>query len=417
MTYCAPIYDEIVRSAGIVILDWKFNPVAQAEVRRAARAYVRGLKRLERDSGDGELARRKLNWLVSSRSSYVCAVIRAARRKKESLSLAELKDRAAGLNGRKAVGEPVRVRLKAKSSGGHRAYVIAGPLRTALQVLGRDLLSALHPAPANEFAARGRDHHAAVSTVIAELNDSGSHHLVLGDIEAFFASVSPGHLRGLVHLPAAMQRVMFFIEEGAPIEITQPKKLDIDIKELNQTVRSGLPQGSLASPSAAALVMANLMSDVAAKPALTFVDDFVFHASSAKEAETIKCALHSRFQTHPAGPLVFKRLERVSLPSSFKPIPFLGYVLKWGLNGQARAKPCPAAFRKFRERLAKQLMATPLNILKAVALSRAEEWMKLQRAADWNETAVDIMVGQAMKLVQKEMGLRKHLPMYAQQLC
>jgi hypothetical protein len=412
MTYCAPIYDEIVRSAGIVMPEWKSDPVAQAELRLMATAYVRDLTRLERDKDSAFLSRRRLHRLTQSSGSYCCAVVRAAQRKGETLSLAEIKKRAACLDARRPVLEAVKVRAKHKSSGGYRFCVVSGLQRTALQVFGRDLISALHTMPACEFASRKRGRNSAISTLIAGLNESDQRDLVIGDLEGFFGAISRAHLDRVIHLPAAMRRAMFFIEEGAAIELNPNIKNDAHIEALNSTVRTGLPQGSLASPFAAALVMADLMKDVSAQPALTYVDDFAIRASASEEAETIISTLHSRSKAHPAGPLVFKQLHAHRLNDKNVVSVFLGYQLKEGLNGKVRAKPCKSAFDKFLARLARRLMAIPFQDLESTARRHADDWMRVQHAADWNEIGVDTFLGQASQVASNERQMRMLLPTF-----
>ncbi len=175
-----------------------------------------------------------------------------------------------------------------------------------------------------------------------------------------------------------------------------PPDTPIETEEHNQAseqaARRGIPQGSLASPYIAAMLLTPVLSQLAGEVVLIFGDDIVTGTRTEAECEANKSALAEAFLQHPAGPLLMKHNEVTKMGS---PIEALGYRMVWvpkAFGGGVRFRPSEAAFDKFYARLEHSLLEEgSWEDLSDRAMTKARHWQAGSPMWD-RSTASDLIV-------------------------
>lgn len=400
----SPILTRVRNAAAWVLGDEPAgDSTVNSEVNKAAKAYAKNLRSLGAlaQSKDKKLKSR-IEWFLLQPSTKVCGVITGARKRRIHLTWAQVLDTAASLNFWDGSGEPVRVDLTPKKSGGFRPIVKFGLKATALQAVLLDLLRATTKLPETEYAATGKGRNKAINLIVEKLNATGARHLVLADVQNFFPSITPEGLAGLTPLPNGVVVSALTVRECA-VHLYLHKEPYVDDGVL-KLIRAGIPQGSLTSPYLAAMVMGQLTTGLLSEEAgTTYVDDLAIVANSEEEGQAIKHALQERLGALPIGPYAFKRLEVVEIDGKSK-IDFLGYRFRLGADGKVRVTPTPRAIKEFISKLPAKLRNVPYDEVMQVAVRAAEQWANVQDAWDLHEAAMDIFMVQVEQVAYAEMS-------------
>lgn len=230
--------------------------------------------------------------------------------------------------------EPVYARAYEKDGANKdfRPILVFGPENKFRQTLVRNCLRSfarLHP---GQFGMCGGPNAAWEEIETAYAN--GYQHLVQLDVEACFRSICREQLHTCLKLP---KEVTNNIVRAGNLNIIPSRKLlsflgydegpilleEIFQSEDLQAFRTGIPQGSIASPLCAAMLFKSVIE---AMPngvvVVNYADDFMIMCKDAEEATDARERLRSALKSHPAGMLT-PGLDYQFGPH--EPFSFLGY--------------------------------------------------------------------------------------------
>lgn len=388
--------------------DFDGEPLLPASIDEAIKRFEQQLRSLRKATRRGCRTERCRVFLKSFHARLI-AVVLTARARKTHLTFEQAAGEAIALDAFSGATEDVIVRAAPKKSGGYRLVCEFGPRATALQWLVREVIRAWHPVPKREFAASGRGRSRAISHIRACMNDTGSRHIVIADVKNFFPSVSADWVAIHLGLPHSVVVNSIYVGKGAKLHITGDIPTS-DTENIEQIIRSGLPQGSLLSPCVAALAMDRLLSCLPDHvPAGSYVDDLFATAKDAEEAEAIKDALLKFASASPIGPLSFKTLEAFRVAKHHRPARYLGYQLRVGADGRVRATPTPKSIANFLTSLKTKLKRTRTKDLDTTFDAAVKAWRAAQDAWDLHEAAEDDFMSQAISIRLDERTRRKEL--------
>lgn len=324
-------------------------------------AYQKRINRLTRaaTSSNSHRMRSMAASVLRSHAAKLSAVVRTVHPDEaDSITLAELSDRAGNLNPRLAQAEPVLARLKRKPGGGVRPIVGFGPARRAYQLICRDIIKAGMPPCRFEFLAPGRGADHMVRQIASALQSGVGDHVVTADIQNCFGSIQQKEvLTELLPLPGWAVRVIITVSDQTRVGVRIcPAEPCFPIDE---AARQGLPQG--ASTSGLILSRAILGPILAttsfADRLFLYGDNITVIARSKAEGEQILGTLRSVLQDTPVGPLV---IGEHSIRSTREKVELVKYALlpipdRYGSG--FRIIPAPKSYRRFEERMKERAVA------------------------------------------------------------
>ena len=277
-----------------------------------------------------------------------------------------MKALARDLDAWRGSSEPVRVKLKLKSSGALRPTLIFGVEATALQLLVVSAVQAQHALPDWEYSAMGKGSSAGVTRTVNLMNDHDLRWVTVFDVKNFFPSITPAGLPKLLGLPHSVIINSLFIAEGAALELGHHSLSAPQLSTMINLIRKGLPQGSCSSPYVASLVQATLTEIVPdTSLATTYVDDGLV-VGDKEGALATKHALELRASALPTGPVELKPCAAVQITKKHG-VFYAGYLITEGLLGKVRAVPDPASFRRYERRALRALAKAPYKQLHATS--------------------------------------------------
>lgn len=248
--------------------------------------------------------------------------------------LSKLPEIAKNINALRGTDERVDVRWVPKKNNSHefRLLMDFGIQNRALQYQIRRCIEArldLHPM---QFALNGgRD--VAIERV-QEFLLQGFHHVAELDIKNCYPSFDGEKLTGLLPIPKEVTEKVILSRnlnlypvnmwDSSQSGDVSPEDIEY-LAEYLAEARQGIAQGSAVSSVVAEIVLAHVlaqMPDVGV--VLTYADNILLMARSAKESVSMRIALSKLLSEHPAGPL------KLNKPKTYKPgqpVEFLGYRL------------------------------------------------------------------------------------------
>jgi hypothetical protein len=367
-----------------------------AAIREIARRHKRSTDRLHRIAGGKSKSKfeHTRDVYLESFTTRVCATVRAFAKTRRRGTLQEIHEFAERLDVFEVLSEPVRVWLLPKSKGGFRAITMHGPRRMAQQFIVRDVLTAVGLDNEHDYCRRGAGGEKAMIRDACQLIEDGYWHWQVVDVVKCFASLRPGHLSWLP-LPKKLIRNVVFLPKCAKLEVVKKATaswgdtlLYPSVALTHETVRQGLPQGSVLSPLVVRAFLGREIRAALGKQEvvrLWWVDDLTLGARSRPKLEHALEALRERLKGHPAGPI----LLHVDQPTSVEHgrVRVFGYILQPG-RGHAdnfvHVHPHHERFDRFHRKLYDRWKAEgqPLSFeaLEDFILGRLAHWMPSQQA-------------------------------------
>jgi hypothetical protein len=220
--------------------------------------------------------------------------------------------------------DPVGVRLIRKKEGSNDGRPVLSfdlPDQIAQEVLRRAMQAGLPNPSKHQFGGRG-----GVSGAIrtaSEYFSQGYVHVVEADIRKCYANFDRHQIPACLSpipekvirevLVPELQGRLFSSQEGdwfsyAPLNAPLHELAAARHEECVQA-RSGLPQGSAASPLASELLLAPVVDELVqtcSGKVVVYADNFLLMAKTHNEAVSMYCTLKFLLEEHPAGPLSLK---------------------------------------------------------------------------------------------------------------
>ncbi len=300
--------------------------------------------------------------------------------------------------------EPVVVSWVEKSKGGFRPIVALGLMRTAQQLIVRDMLSVMGIDSPFDYTKKGAGGERGLVKNVCSDIEEGYDWLWTPDIKNCFPSILPGHFRGLwldrrlllnvIYLPkcakivvagSANHRAVLKWLLDSPhhnLPVSEPYKV-LHIITV-QIVRRGLMQGSVATPLLARAVVARVLQSAVPDKDLkkySYVDDLSVGARTEGEIKAAQQAVTERFASLPAGKMELH--ESDALKASSHRAKALGYFLEPGNgygNNFVHVKPGPKRIKKFKSCLKQRLATAPSDAAFKVARKYWKHWYHSQQA-------------------------------------
>lgn len=258
-----------------------------------------------------------------------------------------------------------------KASGGQRVIANLGKRVRAAQYHMQQVLTARHYLNNQDFNSPGLGREKALLSIQA-LIENDVEYFVVFDIENYFPSVKPKHLKQL-RLPRNAVETVLFLSEVSLVICKGMKA---------KSARQGLPQGAPASAQIASALLGQEIRQLGGNLAsVTYVDDGVIGASSLVEAQAVAKALTKRLADLPGGPIGLKFIKVCHATKGFE---FLGYWIK-ALKKQEGVKavfwPNHSSREKFKRNLFHRLKkkdGSALSADKCIEVMRAyrEKWVQ-----------------------------------------
>jgi hypothetical protein len=345
-------------------------------------AYAANLEHVAREGLKGPKKQFKMaKWRqLDTINACILGVLRAFVRRDKFISLTKIIHLAGELSVYAPLKEEVRALWAAKDKGGYRIIVIPGLMRAAQGFIVRDTLSVMAIDSPFDYAKKGGGgERGLVQQISADISD-GIDWWWTPDVKSCFASIKPGHLKGV--LPQHRQLLMnvVYLPKCAKVVVKKPSEREAKaiieslnvshpylmmkslydlIKFTTQSVRLGLPTGSVTAPLAARAVLGrNIAVALLGEKAVarSFSDDLNFGASTKGYAVVVKLIVTKQFSSLPAGPIELHETPILSAYS--RKVEVLGYRLEPG-NGHGdnfvHAKPGPKRIKRFKSRLHQRL--------------------------------------------------------------
>ena len=368
---------------------WDADLTLKAEVADRARRHAQALDRLRsRKSRSGGQQRRLEYHVLRDRNAMFCSLLLAWPEYLPPVGYVGALQLCASLNARRDCGEAVKVFFRAKPGGGRRMLMKFGPQRRTLQRLAVDVLRASHGESRFDYCREGRG---ATRAMLAKIYavERGARWFSTSDIKDCYGSFDREGVIALLPLPRSIVENCFLISPATHIHGLEEEE---EREASEKAARRGIPQGSLASPFIAAMLLSPVLEHPTGKLVLVHGDDIVTGTKTRAECEANAHALAEACLKHPAGPLIMKHNVVTKMGS---PIEALGYRMVWRyecFGGGVRFRPSSAAFEKFYTRLEDQLFSEGLSDdLLDRALAKAREWAAGLPLWDRSSTGDDIV--------------------------
>lgn len=272
----------------------------------------------------------------------------------------ELPQIAAELDAWRGTSEPVQVYFKEKKdpNSDFRITMDFGIRNRALQNLVLAVLKARSKLHDHQFFTRGGVN-AAINLAVKALHQGFVYSVQL-DIQSCFTSFVPEALPHLLPLPKEVTRNIIttahhnltpgnFVDLLGTDAWANPSQfLGTEIGQYILAARSGLPQGSAASPLVSEMLLASVMCELNARGfAIAYADNFLLMAKDANGASDMEQALRSALKSHLAGPLT---PSWTITNGPYQPFDFLGYQLRPTKHGEVSIKPSNSNLEKFHSK-------------------------------------------------------------------
>jgi hypothetical protein len=322
---------------------------AQKLVNKTRKKRVKLLNILKNAKSQNELKKAQHEY-VGSADVRFAAIIEAAKKVpfQQRLDVDTYRIIATELEIQKPIDEPVYVRIKPKSSGGHRLYCDYGVKQRTAQIIAADMLSPKFIRAPFQFDSVHRAIRAARKYI--SLGFKHGRHL---DVKSFFDKISHEYILG----PALK------MEPGIQASVLTGKFLKL-VKGYDygpsalyssyciEIASAGTPQGSATSPLVASILLSKL--DLSSMPedvvVLNYVDDFLILAKEEADLEAGSDALQAALTALSAGDLLLVQKSTQANATNFT---YLGHLFATGGSGQPSIIVSPASLHSFNVKVAK----------------------------------------------------------------
>ncbi len=242
-------------------------------------------------------------------------------------------------------GEPVRVILDPKISGGFRPIVSFGPLQRANQLACRTVLECRYNPSSYEYNRTGRGRFFAINEIAKVLEKEGYNYVAIADIKDAYGSVMREAIRKSNLLPESMVLNACFIPENTKI---------ICADELFKiAVQNGLPQGSMVSGFILQKFLEPIFKKLGFVNIWCYGDDILIVAKTKEEAFDKLGALESSMMNLPTGPLTLKTKQVYEIG---EPMNYLGFWFGRMKDGSIRILPSNEGYRRTYIKVARKLI-------------------------------------------------------------
>ncbi|WP_161958833.1 reverse transcriptase domain-containing protein [Ferruginivarius sediminum] len=322
----------------------KFGNAKVSAKHRQKAAKLHG--RLGQAAACGDVARTRetRKAFLNSFSARAVAVAEAARKKDIKLTCAEAEKLASTLDPRIEPQETVRLTWKVKSDQSYRPIFRFDLRRTALQRLLAHAIHAEHDLHPGQHGVPGKGRNEAIRKA-KDYIDAGYSWVVSADVKNCFGSLDAHEVAHRLNLPHQFRHILL---PPSGDHIVIPHDNEGKAGKKKEVVTGRLPQGSAASPVAAAAMLAPVYGELpACIAALGYVDDIALFCQSYGDAVSAYNALRGALQGHQAGPLHLKYGYVRQAHDGFR---FLGYWIWSDVHG-ARARPTDAKLEDLDQKL------------------------------------------------------------------
>ncbi|MEZ0018065.1 hypothetical protein [Sinorhizobium fredii] len=374
------------------------GPKEVLELRHLAHKHEKHLKQIGAVSKQGnkyKLKKAQSDYFASY-SARICAVVRVLRRKRLHASADEVHKLAQCLD-MTPLAEPVNARIVEKPKGGWRVVVVIGLLRTAQQLIVRDMLYALDIDSEFDFARKGAGGEKAfIGSICNDIVD-GRNWVCTVDVKNFFPSLRAKHFDWLP-IPKDILRNVVFLPKCAKIRVHYPKEnitthsadnLSTELPKKSSIIRllrQGLPTGAVHSPLLARSLLGRELHILGEKWDVgksSIMDDVSMRAWSQTDAVSAFDALKMQLLLLPAGPLELHAKAPVYAPT--KGATVLGYRLLPGEgydDNPVHVKPGGRRIEKHKRKLFAKLTAAAAKNLDLFEIGEEYwgQWYESQQA-------------------------------------
>lgn len=283
----------------------------------------------------------------------VISVLHGYPKSGEQITFDQVKKLANRANPRVPSGERVVVMAMPKADGGKRPITIFGRVARANQSMARDLIHMVCGHSKFEYARKKRGREKLIEAINNANRNGGVRALGTFDIKDCFLAMRFAAIESVIPVSKAIIRNSIFISDDTAVRMYTNLVSEY-------AVRAGLPQGGLASPIVAGLVIEPCLEKVSAKFRASYLDDISIGDGSVKEVEAQLDTLAEAFKSqYPSSPLFEKCREPFKIG---KHADVLGYWLRPNapeFGGGLRFSPSNKAIRRFYVRLATCLLMQP----------------------------------------------------------
>lgn len=273
----------------------------------------------------------------------------------DMLTFEQVKKLANRVNPNVPSGEKVVVTAIPKADGGKRPIIIFGRVARANQSMARDLIHMACGHSKFEYARKGRGRDKLMQAIDNANQNGGVRALGTFDIKDCFGSMKPSAVETVIPISRRIIRNTLFVPDETLIQMNTNLLSE-------HAVRASLPQGGLASPAVAGLVIEPCLKKVSAKFRGSYLDDISIGGGTVEEVkaglDTFSEACASQY---PGSPL-FEKCRAAFKIGKHQDV--LGYWLRPNapeFGGGIRFSPSNKALRRFYVKLATTLLKRPYS--------------------------------------------------------
>jgi Reverse transcriptase (RNA-dependent DNA polymerase) len=273
----------------------------------------------------------------------------------EKITFDQVKKIANRTNPRFPSGEKVTITAIAKADGGKRPVTKFGRVARANQSMARDLIYMACGHSKFEYARRGRGREKLIEAINHANKNGGVRALGTFDIKDCFLSMGRAAVESVIPISPSIIRNSIFISDDTSIHMYTDLVSE-------HAVRAGLPQGGLASPIAAGLVIEPCLEKVPARFRGSYLDDISTGDGSVEEVEAGHDILTAAFASQYPGSPLFEKCRAAFKIGKHEDV--LGYWPRPNapeFGGGLRFSPSNKAIRRFYVRLATCLLKRPYH--------------------------------------------------------
>lgn len=271
----------------------------------------------------------------------------------EKLTFEQVKKLANRVNPNVPSGEKVVVTTMPKADGGKRPIIIFGRVARANQSMARDLIHMACGHNKFEYARKGRGREKLMQAINNANKNGGIRALGTFDIKDCFGSMRISAVQAVIPISRRIIRNTLFVSDEMLIHMNTNMLSEI-------AVRAGLPQGGLASPNVAGLVIEPCLEKVLARFRGSYLDDISIGDGTVEEVEAGLDTLSEAFASQYPGSPLFEKCRAAFKIGKHQDL--LGY---WARpnpkqhGGGLRFSPSNKGIRRFYVRMATKLLLLP----------------------------------------------------------
>lgn len=218
----------------------------------------------------------------------------------KKITFDQVKKLANRTNPRAPSGEKVNVTTIPKADGGKRPITKFGRVTRASQSMARDLIFMACGHSKFEYARKGRGREKLIEAINNANKNGGVRALGTFDIKDCFLSMGIAAVESVITVSPSIIRNSIFISDDTSIHMHTNLVSE-------HAVRAGMPQGGLASPIVAGLVIEPCLEKVPAKFRGSYLDDILIGGGCVKEVEAAQNTLSEALESqYPSSPLFEK---------------------------------------------------------------------------------------------------------------